>query len=27
VHVVVDRTTRRPVEIPADWRARLEMVS
>jgi len=27
VHVVVDRTTRRPVEIPADWRARLEMIS
>lgn len=24
VHVVVDRTSRRPVAIPADWRARLE---
>jgi acyl-CoA thioester hydrolase len=27
VHVVVDRATRRPVEIPADWRARLEAIS
>lgn len=27
VHVVVDRSTRRPVEIPADWRERLEVVS
>ena len=27
VHVVVDRSTRRPVEIPADWRARLEAIS
>jgi acyl-CoA thioester hydrolase len=26
-HVVVDRTTRRPVEIPADWRAKLEAIS
>ena len=24
VHVVVDRETRRPVQIPADWRAKLE---
>ncbi|HVH37632.1 MAG TPA: thioesterase family protein [Sphingomicrobium sp.] len=24
VHVVVDRATRRPVGIPADWRAKLE---
>ena len=27
VHVVVDRTTRRPAEIPADWRAKLETIS
>ena len=27
VHVVVDRKTRRPVEIPADWRAKLEAIS
>ena len=27
VHVVVDRGTRRPVEIPADWRAKLEAIS
>ena len=27
VHVVVDRDTRRPVEIPASWRARLETIS
>ena len=27
VHVVVDRATRRPVEIPAEWRARLEAIS
>jgi len=27
VHVVVDRTSRRPVEIPADWRAKLEEIS
>ena len=27
VHVVVGRETRRPVEIPADWRSRLEMIS
>jgi acyl-CoA thioester hydrolase len=27
VHVVVDRSTRRPVEIPADWREMLEAVS
>ena len=27
VHVVVDRATRRPVEIPADWRSKLEMIS
>ena len=27
VHVVVDRATRRPVEIPADWRAKLESIS
>jgi acyl-CoA thioester hydrolase len=26
VHVVVDRATRRPVEIPADWRVKLEML-
>lgn len=27
VHVVVDRATRRPTEIPADWRAKLEAIS
>jgi acyl-CoA thioester hydrolase len=27
VHVVVDRTTRRPVEIPAVWRTKLEAIS
>ena len=27
VHVVVDRATRRPVEIPADWRRNLEAIS
>ncbi|HVM38747.1 MAG TPA: thioesterase family protein [Sphingomicrobium sp.] len=27
VHVVVDRTTRRPVEIPAEWRRKLEQIS
>jgi acyl-CoA thioester hydrolase len=27
VHVAVDRTTRRPVEIPAEWRRRLETIS
>ena len=27
VHVVVDRTTRRPVEIPQDWRSKLEAIS
>ena len=27
VHVVVDRTSRRPVEIPADWRNKLETIS
>jgi acyl-CoA thioester hydrolase len=27
VHVVVDRATRRPVEIPADWRRKLEAIS
>ena len=27
VHVVVDRASRRPVEIPADWRAKLEAIS
>jgi len=27
VHVVVDRETRRPVEIPADWRGKLEAIS
>ena len=27
VHVVVDRATRRPVEIPAEWRAKLEAIS
>ena len=27
VHVVVDRTTRRPVEIPSEWRRKLEAIS
>jgi acyl-CoA thioester hydrolase len=27
VHVVVDRATRRPVEIPIDWREKLEAIS
>ena len=27
VHVVVDRTTRRPVEIPPEWRRKLEAIS
>lgn len=27
VHVVVDRKTRRPVEIPDDWRRKLERIS
>ncbi|HJR82930.1 MAG TPA: thioesterase family protein [Sphingomicrobium sp.] len=27
VHVVVDRNTRRPVEIPMEWRKRLEAIS
>ena len=27
VHVVVDRGTRRPVEIPTDWRLKLEAIS
>lgn len=27
VHVVVDRDTRRPVDIPASWRARLKTIS
>ncbi len=27
VHVVVDRATRRPVEIPAAWRAKLTAIS
>ena len=27
VHVVVDRNTRRPVEIPAEWREKLEAIS
>jgi acyl-CoA thioester hydrolase len=26
VHVVVDRSSRRPVEIPADWRRKLEAI-
>lgn len=26
-HVVVDRTTRRPIEIPHDWRCKLEAIS
>jgi acyl-CoA thioester hydrolase len=27
VHVVVDRSSRRPVDIPAGWRAKLEAIS
>jgi len=27
VHVVVDRASRRPVDIPADWRVKLEMLA
>jgi acyl-CoA thioester hydrolase len=27
VHVVVDRSSRRPVPIPDDWRARLESIA
>ena len=27
VHVVVDRTTRRPVEIPPEWRRKLDAIS
>jgi len=27
VHVIVDRATRRPVEIPAGWREKLEAIS
>ena len=27
VHVVVDRSSRRPVEIPAEWRSTLEAIS
>ena len=27
IHVVVDRRTRRPVDIPADWRTKLEAIS
>jgi acyl-CoA thioester hydrolase len=27
VHVVVDRSSRRPVEIPAEWRGKLEAIS
>jgi len=27
VHVVVDRVTRRPVDIPAEWRVKLEAIS
>ena len=27
VHVVVDRATRRPVEIPTDWRMKLDAIS
>ena len=27
VHVVVDRASRRPVEIPAEWRAKLEALA
>ena len=27
VHVVVDRASRRPVEIPAKWRSKLQAIS
>ena len=27
VHVVVDRRTRKPVEIPIEWRSKLELIS
>jgi acyl-CoA thioester hydrolase len=27
VHVVVERATRRPIEIPPEWRAKLEAIS
>lgn len=27
VHVVVDRATRRPVEMPGEWRRKLEVIS
>ena len=27
VHVVVDRATRRPIDIPPDWRAKLERLA
>jgi acyl-CoA thioester hydrolase len=27
VHVVVDRTSRRPIEIPSGWRSKLEAIS
>lgn len=27
VHVVVDRASRRPVEIPPEWRSKLEVIS
>ena len=27
VHVVVDRSSRRPIGIPADWRTKLEAIS
>ena len=27
IHVVVDRSSRRPVEIPPDWRMKLEAIS
>jgi len=27
VHVVVDRASRRPIEIPSDWRSKLEAIS
>jgi len=27
VHVVVDRASRRPIEIPSDWRSKLETIS
>jgi len=27
VHVVVDRASRRPVEIPSDWRSKFEAIS